>query len=44
MLINFKNIWFSNEPRQKNLISKDMVDRLGTFPAYLLLVGEKKTK
>lgn len=42
MIINFKNIWFSNEPRQKNLISQNMVDKPGIFSAYLLFSGRKK--
>lgn len=42
MIINFNNIWFSNEPRQKNLISKNMVDKPGIFSAYLLFSGRKK--
>lgn len=42
MIINFKNIWFSNEPRQKNLISQNMVDKPRIFSAYLLFSGRKK--
>ena len=42
MIINFNNIWFSNEPRQKNLISKNMVDKPEIFSAYLLFSGRKK--
>lgn len=44
MIINSKNKWFSNEPRQKKLISKNTVDMPGTSPAYLLFSGNFRKK